>query len=76
MEILQLCGFWNGVCKSTYCIMERVHHRFECGNLVDFVEETNSEEVVGDIRKKFGAVMMMGTCLAFLGDLVAARTLL
>ena len=37
-ELLEMCDFWNGACRSSLCLVEGEHCYFQCGNAVDVVE--------------------------------------
>lgn len=68
---MHMSDYWNGVCKGECWQMEVGHRRFECGTWVDAAEEIATETSSG-----VGPMVMMGTCLAFWGGLVAAASLL
>lgn len=72
-ELLQMCGFWNGVCIRILCLVEGEHCRFQCGNVV---EEAGFEKKGRVMRKGFGILVMVGACLAVCGGLGAAASML
>lgn len=71
LEILHMSDYWNGICKNKCWHMEVEHRHFECGTLVDAAEEIGTEK-----RSGLGPIVMVGTCLAFWGGLVAAASML
>lgn len=58
------------------CLVEGEHCCFQCGNVVDVVEEDVSEKTGTVIRTRIGIVVMVGTCLAACGGLVTAVSML
>lgn len=77
-EMLRTCDFWNGQCKSDCLMMERGHCRFQCGSVMDTVEDDAAAEEIDDegSRKGVGAVAIVGTWLALWGVMVAAAGVL
>ena len=70
-----MCDFWNGACKSKSKLysVEGEYCHFQCGNVV---EEADFDKKGRVTRKRFGVVMMVGTCLAACGGLVTAASML
>ena len=64
-----MCDLWNGVCQSELYLVQGRYCRFQCGNVVDVVEDGGAAM---KRRKGVGGAVMVGTWLAFWGVLVVA----